>query len=61
MESDIQFCERIVISLVGEDYAQKWWTTPNKAFNGRTPSVQWLYDKNDVIQYLHKQVSGDYS
>lgn len=28
---------RLVIGLVGDDWVQVWWKSPNRAFEGRTP------------------------
>lgn len=30
-------CDALVIAMVGEELADGWWNSPNKAFNGQTP------------------------
>jgi hypothetical protein len=51
----------IVISLVGESLADKWWLSPNAAFEGKTPITQWDDDPNTVFQYLLNQLDPGYS
>ena len=51
----------IVVSLVGESLADKWWTSSNLAFNGKTPMVQWEDDPAVVFQYLLNQIDPGYS
>jgi hypothetical protein len=45
----------IVNSLVGEDNADKWWSSRNKAFDMRTPAGIWLEDHMRVYKYLIQQ------
>lgn len=42
----------LVISLVGENLADKWWDSPNKAFDMRTPADMWIEDFRRVHNYL---------
>lgn len=30
-------CDALVIAMVGEELADGWWNSPNRAFNGQTP------------------------
>ena len=53
---------RILHALLGSDeLVQKWWESPNKAFDDMTPSEMWDRDKDRVKNYLLGQLSGDYS
>ena len=47
----------LVIALVGGELADKWWTTPNKAFDMRTPSGVWIEDYHKVYNYLMSAAS----
>jgi hypothetical protein len=42
----------IVTALVGKDMADRWWNSPNKAFNMRTPAGMWIEDYHMVYDYL---------
>lgn len=50
----------LVDSLVGRDNAAAWWSSPNKAFNGLTPTEMWAVDYKEVHTYLmhHAFVGG---
>lgn len=45
-------CEVLVIALLGKKLAEKWWESPNKAFDQRTPEEQWQLDPESVYDYL---------
>ena len=42
----------LVIALVGGELADKWWSSPNKAFDMQTPAAAWLQDYYKVYTYL---------
>ena len=46
--------------MVGADMADRWWNSPNKAFDGRTPAGQWLIDFESVYMYLMRSAEGDW-
>ena len=50
----------LVIAMVGADMADRWWNSPNKAFDGRTPAGQWLIDYESVYRYLMRSAEGDW-
>lgn len=50
----------LVIAMVGKDLADRWWESPNKAFDGRTPAGQWIVDYESVYKYLMKSSSGEW-
>jgi len=52
--------DRLVTAMVGSDLAPKWWCSPNRAFDGRTPEQQWVLGSDQVINYLmhHVYVGG---
>ena len=53
---------RILHALLGSnELVQKWWESPNKAFDDMTPSEMLDRDKDRVKNYLLAQLSGDYS
>ena len=48
-------CEFLVIAMVGKELAEKWWNSPNKAFDGDTPEMMYSIDPSRVYAYLMKQ------
>ncbi len=50
----------LVIAMVGKDLADKWWSSPNKAFNGMTPAGQWIKDHESVYNYLMQHNEGEW-
>ena len=49
----------LVSSMVGPDLATSWWSSPNKAFDGRTPEDQWQSGSDAVVNYLmHHAFAG---
>lgn len=51
--------DNLVASLVGERLVADWWTSPNQAFDGRTPEAQWQSGSDAVVNYLmHHAFSG---
>jgi hypothetical protein len=50
----------LVIAMIGEQHANDWWESPNKAFDGRTPNYQWTIDYESVYKYLMKSSSGEW-
>ena len=52
---------RILHALLGsEELVQKWWVSPNKAFDEMTPNEMLNRDKDRVKNYLLAQLSGEY-
>jgi hypothetical protein len=47
----------LVIALVGGKLADKWWSSPNAAFDMRTPASIWLEDYTKVYTYLMRAAS----
>lgn len=47
-----QQCDEMVAALVGKHLVDKWWASPNRAFNNQTPFVQFQLDPNIVRDYL---------
>ena len=53
--------DRILYALLGsQELVQKWWASPNRAFNEITPIEMWDRDKDRVKNYLLAQLSGEY-
>jgi len=58
--TNIERCNIILTSLIGESLIEKWWDSPNKAFQMMTPKEQWNIDQKIVMSYLYGQLNGDY-
>jgi hypothetical protein len=53
--------DRILHALLGSnELVQKWWESPNRAFDEMTPIEMWDRDKDRVKKYLLAQLSGEY-
>jgi hypothetical protein len=44
--------DHLVTRMVGEQHADAWWASPNRAFDHRTPEEQWKAGSDTVINYL---------
>ena len=52
---------RILYALLGSnELVQKWWSSPNRAFDDISPIEMWDRDKDRVKKYLLAQLSGEY-
>jgi len=52
----------ILLSLLGSnELVDKWWLSPNKHWNMRTPDEVLADDSKSVINYIAGQLNGDYS
>ncbi len=52
---------RILYALLGSnELVQKWWASPNKAFDEMTPIEMLNRDEARVKKYLLAQLSGEY-
>jgi hypothetical protein len=62
MNTEQQFrglTDHLVARLVGEEHVAAWWTSPNQAFDGRTPESQWAQGSDAVVSYLvHHALAG---
>jgi hypothetical protein len=56
-------CNMMLFGLLGShELVEKWWRSPNKAFEGRMPSE--LFEGDEammVFDYLTHHCNGDYS
>ena len=54
----------ILLACLGsEQLVEKWWESPNRAFQQKTPREMWEGDdkeRNTVKDYILSQASGDY-
>lgn len=48
----------LVMSMVGENMADEWWKSPNKAFDMQTPDQVWVQDYERIFNYLMDAASG---
>jgi hypothetical protein len=52
-------CNQLVQAMVGPDLVTAWWSSPNQAFEGRTPEEQWIVGSDSVVNYLmHHAFAG---
>ena len=52
--------EALIIALVGKEMAPKWWTGPNRAFEGQTPNEQFEQNAERVYSYLMRMAEGEW-
>lgn len=53
-------CEALVVAMVGQDLAAKWWNGPNKAFCSDTPEQIYSVAPSAVYAYLMKCAEGEW-
>lgn len=53
-------CEALVISMVGRELADRWWTGSNRAFGGDTPQQMYSVAPSAVYAYLMKSAHGEW-
>lgn len=53
-------CEAMVIAMVGQDLADKWWAGSNKAFCGDTPEQIYSVAPSAVYAYLMRSAEGEW-
>lgn len=53
-------CEALVVAMVGQDLAERWWTGSNKAFGGDTPEQIYSVAPSAVYAYLMKSAEGEW-
>ena len=51
-------CEIMILSMVGKDYTNIWWNSPNKAFQGKTPNEMFDTDPEQVYDYIIGHING---
>ena len=54
---------QILLSLLGsQELVQRWWASPNKAFDNEIPDDLYHSDlHNVVVRYIMRAASGDFS
>ena len=53
-------CEALLLAMLGEELAEKWWTSSNKAFCGDTPEQKYSVAPNAVYAYLMRSAEGEW-
>jgi hypothetical protein len=53
-----QRCDTMLLSMLGQDHAPRWWKSKNKAFNNITPEEQWDKHPFVVYRYLLGYIDG---
>lgn len=51
-------CNALLTALIGKDYVEQWWDSPNKRFDGQTPRKVFDYEPNQVYNYLLEYSEG---
>lgn len=50
-------CSKALLAMLGDQTTvQRWWASPNTAFNGRTPWEQYRLDQQQVANYILQQL-----
>ena len=53
MINEKETCDRLLASMLGSwDLVDKWWNSPNRAFDGKHPIEVFESDKKAVINYI---------
>ena len=47
----------LLTAMLGKNLVDHWWSTPNKAFDMRTPAGMWVEDYVKVYNYLMSRAS----
>jgi hypothetical protein len=56
-----RMCNAMLQALLGrEDLVERWWSSPNRGFDGKTPDEVWETRPMEVFSYLNGHCSGDY-
>lgn len=50
--TDLEKCNEMVRSFLGEKYVRIWWSTRNKGFDGVTPEEVFMVDPTRVLHHL---------
>lgn len=48
----------LLIALLGPKLVDTWWSSPNKAFDMRTPAGMWVEDYTKVYNYVMHNADG---
>ena len=55
MDKKISAINEILMAMLGNgDLVARWWDSPNKNWEGRTPKSIYLVDPDEVINYILK-------
>jgi len=55
-----QRCDQLLQAMLGEEFAPRWWQSPNKYWNLETPLAVFERDPNDVYGYLMRVTEGEW-
>lgn len=62
MLNSITNLNNILYSLLGSrELVIKWWDSPNRHWEFKTPNEVYKYDPESVSSYILGQLNGDYS
>jgi hypothetical protein len=50
--TDLEKCNEMVRSFLGEKHVRTWWGTRNKEFDGVTPAEVFMVDPTRVLHHL---------
>lgn len=51
-------CNMLLTALMGKEYIEEWWDSPNKRFDGETPRKVFDSEPNRVYNYLMEFEEG---
>ena len=52
-------CDQLLLSLVGENLSERWWNSPNRAFENKPPIEVFKTSPDAVYTYLLRFVEGE--
>ena len=53
-------CDALLLALVGPNLLEKWWLSPNLAFNSHTPEEIFKQDPDVIYNYLMRMAEGEW-
>lgn len=53
-------CDQLLLAILGEEFALRWWANPNKYWNLEVPQAVFDRDPNDVYGYLLRVAEGEW-
>jgi hypothetical protein len=53
-------CDALLETMLGKEFAIKWWNSPNKAFDNNIPEMIFNTEPESVYAYLTKSDEGEW-
>lgn len=52
-------CDALLFAMIGnKELVEQWWTSPNKAFEGKCPEAVFLENPRAVLSYIWGSCDG---